>query len=54
MVTAKMCAPFEFLTGQRAIIWKKIFAGHFGTKNGDAYQLPWQPGDDEMLSILQN
>jgi hypothetical protein len=23
MVTAKMCASFEFSTGQRVIIWKK-------------------------------
>ena len=33
---------------------KKIFAGHFGRKNGDAYQLPWQPEDDEMLSVVEN
>ena len=39
--------------GQR-LSGKKIFAGHFGRKNGDAYQLPWQPEDDEMLSVVEN
>ena len=39
--------------GQR-LSGKKIFAGHFGRKNGDAYQLPWQPEDDEMLSFVEN